>query len=66
MGARRQLRRGPRDERPFHTLRYVGVPLVPRRLYAGIREAKLNYVAARDRVAKWRRSQSQGVNAEVE
>jgi hypothetical protein len=54
------------DQRPFHTLsRYVGVLMVPRRLYAEIRERKLSYRDAAARLARVRSAQGEVPHAEL-
>lgn len=45
------------DVRPFHTLRYCGVLLVPRSLYTELRESKASYRDACDRLARWKAAQ---------
>ena len=44
------------DVKLFHLLSYVGVLGVPKKLYAELREQKLCYRDARDRVKQWEKA----------
>lgn len=52
------------DQRPFHTLKYVGILLVPRRLYNEVRERKYTYAQAVARLAR-AQAAAEGPNAEL-